>query len=167
MQFSFSAIRSAVDCASVNQATGRDAVLCFITAILLIAGHTTNVNTIGHLFGPDDIVLHDAFAHNSIVQGCLLSGSKRLAFPHNDFAALDQMLTGLRLQYNRALIIIEGIYSVDGDIPDLPAFIEVCAVARAGEGGAQEGPGKLVSGGDGLCRSSTGPPSKVNGNLER
>jgi myxalamid-type polyketide synthase MxaB len=93
--------------------------------IVMLGGHTTNVNTIGHLFGPDDIVLHDAFAHNSIVQGCLLSGSKRLAFPHNDFAALDQMLTGLRLQYNRALIIIEGIYSVDGDIPDLPAFIEV------------------------------------------
>jgi len=94
-------------------------------AIVMLGGHTANVNTIGHLLGPEDLILHDALAHNSIVQGCLLSGAKRLAFPHNDFATLDKMLTELRLQYNRALVIIEGIYSVDGDIPELPAFIEV------------------------------------------
>ncbi len=55
----------------------------------------------------------------------MLSGSKRLAFPHNDFAQLDRMLAGLRLRYRRVLIVIEGVYSVDGDMPDLPAFIEV------------------------------------------
>ena len=94
-------------------------------SIVMLGGHTTNVNTIGHLCGSEDVVLYDALAHNSIVQGCLLSGSKRVSFPHNDFAALDNILTGIRMKYKRALIIIEGIYSVDGDIPSLPEFIKV------------------------------------------
>lgn len=94
------------------------------------AGHTTNVNAIGTLCGAEDLVLHDALAHNSIVQGCLLSGARRLAFPHNDFRTLDRVLGDQRLQYNRVLVIIEGVYSVDGDIPDLPAFIEVCPSPR-------------------------------------
>eukprot|EP00667_Euglena_gracilis_P000082 EG_transcript_82 len=93
--------------------------------IVMLGGHATNVNTIGHLCGAEDLVLHDQLAHNSVVQGCLLSGSKRLAFPHNDYEQLDRMLTSLRLKYRRVLIVIEGVYSVDGDIPDVPAFIKV------------------------------------------
>ena len=89
------------------------------------AGDAMNVDAIEHLCGPDDVVLSEAFAHNSIVQGCQLSGSKRLSFPHNSFETLDKILTAQRLRYNKALIIIEGIHSADGDIPNLPAFIEV------------------------------------------
>ncbi len=94
-------------------------------AIVYVGGHSTNETTIGHLFGPGDLVLHDALAHNSIVQGCLLSGARRRPFPHNDWQALDHLLTELRGEYRRVLVAIEGVYSMDGDYPDLPRFIEV------------------------------------------
>lgn len=93
--------------------------------IVLVSGHATNVTVIGHVVGSGDLILHDALAHDSIIQGAKLSGAKRRPFPHNDFAALDRMLTSLRPHYRRVVICIEGTYSMDGDIPDLPAFIEV------------------------------------------
>ncbi|EMI54638.1 Glycine C-acetyltransferase [Rhodopirellula sallentina SM41] len=94
-------------------------------AITMVGGHATNETTIGHLVGPEDLILHDALSHNSIVQGALLSGAKRRPFPHNDFESLDRMLTALRHQYRRTLVVIEGVYSMDGDFPDVPKFIEV------------------------------------------
>jgi 8-amino-7-oxononanoate synthase len=92
-------------------------------AVTLVGGHATNETVIGHLVGPGDLVLCDALAHNSIVQGALLSGARRRAFPHNDFRAAGQMLEQSRQNYRRVLMVIEGVYSMDGDIPDLPAFI--------------------------------------------
>lgn len=94
-------------------------------AIAFVGGHTTNVNTIGHLFGAGDLILHDALAHNSIVQGCILSGAKRRPFPHNDWQALERMLADLRPRYRRVLVAIEGAYSMDGDIADVPRFADV------------------------------------------
>lgn len=94
-------------------------------AMVLVNGHATNVTVIGHLLGENDLVIHDSLAHDSIVQGCKLSGATRRPFPHNDAAALDALLTGIRHQYRRVLIVIEGVYSQDGDIADLPAFISV------------------------------------------
>lgn len=94
-------------------------------AIALVSGHATNVTVIGHLLGEGDLVIHDSLAHDSIMQGCKLSGATRRPFPHNDPAALDDILTSIRHQYRRVLIIIEGVYSQDGDIADLPAFIDV------------------------------------------
>lgn len=94
-------------------------------AIAMVSGHATNVTTIGYLFGPKDLILHDELIHNSILQGIALSGAKRLFFPHNDWAALDQILSEQRLHFERVLIVLEGIYSMDGDYPDLPRFIEL------------------------------------------
>ncbi len=94
-------------------------------AIVFVGGHSTNETTIGHLFGPGDLILHDSLAHNSIVQGSILSGARRRPFPHNDWHTLDQLLAELRHEYRRVLIAIEGVYSMDGDYPDLPQFIEV------------------------------------------
>ncbi|MGQ4441521.1 aminotransferase class I/II-fold pyridoxal phosphate-dependent enzyme, partial [Streptomyces violaceoruber] len=94
-------------------------------AIVFAGGHATNVATVGHLFGPEDLVVHDAWIHDSTVRGCILSGARRRSFPHNDWAALDRILTGARASHRRALVVIEGAYSQDGDIPDLPRFIEV------------------------------------------
>lgn len=94
-------------------------------AIVFVSGHATNVSVIGHLFGPKDLVLHDALIHNSTLQGAQLSGAKRLSFPHNDWAALDALLTEQRPHFERVLIVIEGIYSMDGDYPDLPRFIDI------------------------------------------
>ena len=95
------------------------------TPYVFVGGHATNETTIGHLFGPGDLILHDSLAHNSIVQGCILSGRAGGRFPHNDWQTLDQLLGELRHEYRRVLIAIEGVYSMDGDFPDLPQFIEV------------------------------------------
>ncbi len=94
-------------------------------AIVLVGGHATNETIIGHLFGPGDLILHDALAHNSIVQGSILSGARRRPFPHNDWRAVDRLLEEHRGDYRRVLIATEGVYSMDGDIPDLPRLIEV------------------------------------------
>lgn len=93
--------------------------------IAFVSGHATNVTTIGYLFGPKDLVLHDALIHNSILQGIQLSGAQRRAFPHNDWQSLDQLLAEIRGRYERVLICIEGLYSMDGDFPDLPRFVDV------------------------------------------
>ncbi len=94
-------------------------------AIVLVSGHATNVTTIGHLLGPDDLILHDVLAHNSIVQGAMLAGATRRAFAHNDWQALDTLLSDVRHRYRRVLIAIEGVYSMDGDFPELPRFVEL------------------------------------------
>lgn len=93
--------------------------------VALVSGHATNVTTIGYLFGPKDLVIHDALIHNSVLEGVKLSGAVRRSFPHNDTAALDAILGEIRGQFERVLIVIEGLYSMDGDIPDLPRFIEL------------------------------------------
>ncbi|MFJ7165896.1 aminotransferase class I/II-fold pyridoxal phosphate-dependent enzyme [Streptomyces globosus] len=94
-------------------------------AVSLANGHATNVTVIGHLVGPGDLVVHDALAHDSILQGCRLSGATRRPFPHNDAAALDALLEQVRHRYRRVLVVVEGVYSMDGDIADLPALIAV------------------------------------------
>jgi polyketide synthase PksN len=93
--------------------------------VVFPGGHATNVTTIGHLFRPDDVVFYDMLIHDSIRQGISLSGAQQQAFPHNDWQTLDRVLHTVRRRYQRALIVVEGIYSADGDMPDLPHFIEV------------------------------------------
>ena len=100
-------------------------------SIALVSGHAANVTTIGHLFGKNDLVLYDALIHNSVLQGCALSEASHRAFPHCNWEALDAMLREARSNYRRVLIVIEGLYSMDGDIPELPAFIEVKKRHRA------------------------------------
>ncbi len=94
-------------------------------AVVFVSGHATNVTTIGYLFGPRDLVLHDALIHNSVLQGIQLSGAHRIAFPHNDWRALDAILGARRGEFNRVLIVIEGLYSMDGDCPELARFIAI------------------------------------------
>ncbi|MEM7473869.1 MAG: aminotransferase class I/II-fold pyridoxal phosphate-dependent enzyme [Planctomycetota bacterium] len=95
------------------------------SAVLMVGGHATNETTIGHLVGPGDLILHDALSHNSIVQGAILSGARRRPFPHNDWKALESILEEVRASYRRILVVIEGVYSMDGDYPELPRFVEV------------------------------------------
>ncbi|WP_410474894.1 aminotransferase class I/II-fold pyridoxal phosphate-dependent enzyme [Guyparkeria sp. TX1] len=94
-------------------------------ALTFVSGHATNVATIGHLFGPRDLVVHDALIHNSALVGAELSGAKRRMFPHNDWEALDRLLSEQRHQVDRVLIVIEGLYSMDGDTPDMARAIEI------------------------------------------
>jgi 8-amino-7-oxononanoate synthase len=94
-------------------------------AIVFVSGHATNVTTIGHLMGPGDLIVHDILAHNSILQGARLSGATCRGFAHNDCRALDVLLAGIRHSYRRVLIAIEGVYSMDGDYPDLARFVDI------------------------------------------
>ncbi len=93
--------------------------------LVFVNGHATNVTVIGHLFGPGDLIVYDALAHNSIRQGAELSGARQRLFAHNDWADLDRVLNHSRHEYRRVLVAIEGVYSMDGDFPDLPRFVEV------------------------------------------
>lgn len=93
--------------------------------IAFVSGHATNVTTIGTLFGPKDLIVHDSLIHNSVFEGIKLSGATRRAFAHNDPAALERLLGEIRGNFERVLIVIEGLYSMDGDIPDLPSFIDI------------------------------------------
>ena len=93
--------------------------------VVFVSGHATNVSTIATLFGPKDLIVHDSQIHNSIVEGCRLSGATRHPFPHNDLNALEQFLSGNRRRFERVLIVVEGHYSMDGDIADLSGLIEL------------------------------------------
>jgi 8-amino-7-oxononanoate synthase len=92
---------------------------------VFVSGHATNVSTIGAIVGPKDLVVHETLAHNSIVGGAFLSRAERRSFPHNDPEALDVLLSSLRHQFERVLIVVEGLYSMDGDMPDLPKLVEI------------------------------------------
>jgi len=94
-------------------------------SMLLVGGYGTNETIIGHLMRPGDLIMFDSFIHASIQAGCTLSGADAKPFPHNNWEALDQILDAQRERYKQVLIVIEGVYSMDGDIPNLPKFIEV------------------------------------------
>jgi 8-amino-7-oxononanoate synthase len=94
-------------------------------AIAMVGGYSTNESVIGHVMGERDLILYDSLIHASIQRGSRLSGATVRAFPHNRWQALDAMLAEERHRYEKALVVIEGVYSMDGDIPDLPEFIRV------------------------------------------
>jgi len=93
--------------------------------LVFVSGHATNVTSLGYLFGRNDLIYYDERSHNSIVQGALLSGAHRKLFPHNKWQDVDAFLHHHRTEYERVVIVVEGIYSMDGDFPDLPKFIEI------------------------------------------
>jgi 8-amino-7-oxononanoate synthase len=94
-------------------------------AVVFPCGYGTNASVFNHLFGEGDLILYDELAHNSIMQGANASKAGKRSFRHNDHAQLDGLLRDLRSQYRRVVVAIEGVYSMDGDYPDLPKFIEV------------------------------------------
>jgi 8-amino-7-oxononanoate synthase len=100
-------------------------------AVALVGGHATNVTVIGQLLGRNDLIVHDALIHNSIAQGALLSGARRVPFRHLDAQAADRALAEARPRHANALIVIEGHYSMDGDVPDLAAFVAIARRHRA------------------------------------
>ncbi|WP_051286664.1 aminotransferase class I/II-fold pyridoxal phosphate-dependent enzyme [Megalodesulfovibrio gigas] len=93
--------------------------------VAFVSGHATNVWTIYQLFKKRDLVVYDSLAHNSIIQGAQFSGAVRMPYAHNDVEALDTLLTAERGHYKRCLIVTEGLFSMDGDTPNLPRLIEL------------------------------------------
>jgi len=103
--------------AALVRLTGHEA------AVVGVSGYGVNLSVISYLLGKNDLLVHDAMMHNSGVMGGVLSGARRLAFPHNDYDALDRILGENRGRVERAMILVEGAYSMDGDLPDLPRLI--------------------------------------------
>lgn len=98
---------------------------------VFVSGHATNVSAISTLFGAKDLVIHDSLIHNSVLEGIRASGATRRSFPHNDTNALESLLEGMRHNYERTLIVVEGVYSMDGDLPDLHRLVELKSRYRA------------------------------------
>jgi 8-amino-7-oxononanoate synthase len=94
-------------------------------ALTFVSGHATNVTVLGHLLGPRDLVVADALSHNSGTEGMRLSGARRIAFPHNDWRAAERELAAHRRRHGRAMLYVEGHYSMDGDMPDLGQFVRL------------------------------------------
>ncbi len=94
-------------------------------SLSFVSGHATNVSVIGGLLGPDDLLVSDALIHNSVVEGAKLSGAKRILCPHGDVEAIERALRLNRRRHRRTLIIVEGLYSMDGDVPDLAALVRL------------------------------------------
>lgn len=94
-------------------------------AIVLVSGHATNVTTIATLMGPRDLIVHDRLIHNSVYEGARLSGAQRRAVAHNDWRAVDALLARERGRFEKVLIVVEGVYSMDGDIAPLDKLAEI------------------------------------------
>ncbi len=94
-------------------------------ALVLVGGHSTNVTFVGNFCGPDDLIVYDTLIHNSVAEGCKLSHATCRPFPHNDYAALERILSTRRNKFRKVLICIEGAYSMDGDIAPVPEFVRV------------------------------------------
>ncbi|MCE0723337.1 aminotransferase class I/II-fold pyridoxal phosphate-dependent enzyme [Legionella resiliens] len=89
------------------------------------SGYSTNITVITHLFGKNDLIIHDELSHNSIIQAAVFSEAERIAFPHNNHQFLIDFLEKYRDQYRKVLIVTEGIFSMDGDIADVPDLITI------------------------------------------
>jgi len=95
-------------------------------ACVYSSGYITNVAIITGLTGPGDLVLMDKLDHASIVDGCLLSGAKWRTYRHNDMAHLEKLLSEAQGQYATIMVVADSVFSMDGDVMDLPTTSALC-----------------------------------------
>ncbi len=93
--------------------------------LTMISGYLTNVSVIGLIMHHKDLVIVDELAHNSIMVGAQGVKSDVVSYTHNDLDDLDRILAERRADYSRVLICTEGLFSMDGDITDLPKLLEI------------------------------------------
>jgi len=93
-------------------------------ALVFISGYLTNVSVISQLLARPDAVIYDSGAHNSIITGARLSGAKTFTYDNGDWDGLDRIMTKERTGFRRGLLVCEGVYSMDGQILDLPRAVE-------------------------------------------
>ena len=94
-------------------------------AMALSSGYVTNLGTIAALLGRNDVVISDKLNHASIVDGCLLSRSKFVRFEHNDMETLEKALASAPKRAGK-LVVVDAVFSMDGDIINLPEVIRLC-----------------------------------------
>lgn len=94
-------------------------------AVTFSSGYVTNLTIISCMVGRGDFVFSDKLNHASIVDGCLMSGAELRRFKHNDMADLEKRLQKTPAEATK-LVIADAIFSMDGDIIDLPKIIELC-----------------------------------------
>jgi len=94
-------------------------------SLVFVSGHATAISTIAALLGPKDLILHDTLIHNCVVVGAQLCGATRRSFAHNDMGNLAEILAATRDRFERVLIVSEGLYSMDGDGPDLGRLVDI------------------------------------------
>jgi 8-amino-7-oxononanoate synthase len=94
-------------------------------AITYSSGYATNLSVISTLIGRGDYVLSDKLNHASIVDGCMMSGAEFRRFKHNDMADLQHRLEQVPVGVSR-LVISDSVFSMDGDVIDLPKMVELC-----------------------------------------
>ena len=99
---------------------GTEAVIVFTT------GHQANLGCLGAILKPGDTVLCDSADHASILDGSRLSGSTVRPFRHNDVLDLERMLERAPRDGGGVLVVVEGVFSMEGDVADLPAIAELC-----------------------------------------
>jgi 8-amino-7-oxononanoate synthase len=94
-------------------------------ALVFSAGYMTMTGIVGQMFKQGDLILCDSLIHSSTLSGAALAGAKQLTFRHNDVGAAETVLREQRGRFRRAVIVIEGVYSMDGDIPELARFVDL------------------------------------------
>ena len=100
---------------------GKEACLVFATGFL------ANQGALSCLIGRNDAILSDRENHASIVEGTRLAIGDTIRFPHNDMVALDRILTEKRAQYDGVLIVADGVFSMSGEIVDLPGLVKIAS----------------------------------------
>src|SRR3712207_2652205 len=95
-------------------------------AIVFSTGHQANVGTLGTLLAAGDTVIADSADHASILDGCLLSRAKLRPFRHNRLDKLQKMLERAAEDGGGVLVVVDGVFSMEGDIAPLPRIVELC-----------------------------------------
>ncbi len=94
-------------------------------AITFQSGFNANLGTIPALVGKEDVIFSDELNHASIIDGCRLSGATIVRYAHNNVADLERVIQEWQGKYRRALIVTDGVFSMDGDIAPLPEIYEI------------------------------------------
>jgi len=94
--------------------------------MIFTTGHQANLSVIAGLCGPDDVVLIDQESHASVYDGARLSGAQLLWFKHNSPRNLEQKLKRLPAGERNRLVVVEGLYSIHGDVSPLAEIVDVC-----------------------------------------
>jgi 8-amino-7-oxononanoate synthase len=95
-------------------------------ALVFTTGHQTNVGTLGTILGPGDTVIADSGDHASILDGCLLSRAKLRPFRHNRMDKLERVLERAANDGGGVLVVVDGVFSMEGDVAPLPEICDLC-----------------------------------------